>query len=166
MIYFVQVENDGPIKIGFAADIHKRISELQIANPYELSLIGCMRGDKEKEKRLHKKFVKYWIRGEWFKPGKKLLKYIYTYGNASPDNTDVIRNRMTRMSFFIPEYMEDNIRRVSESTNRSMGQVVRETNDYCLSRMRDPDFVRHLFGDVCNDRQAKDIAACIAKRRT
>ena len=76
-IYFIA---EGPIsgrhtklnvKVGFTTGKvqggeKSRMYALQIANPRELVLIGTLRGDRAKEKRLHKFLAPLHIRGEWY----------------------------------------------------------------------------------------------------
>lgn len=68
-VYFIQCNGpDGPIKIGQAKFIDKRLCELQIGCPYELALIGHALVDDASlvEGRLHDAFREHRIRGEWF----------------------------------------------------------------------------------------------------
>ena len=70
-VYFIRMGKKGPIKIGVAKDIQRRMSELQTANPYELKLISSIPCKSENdayrlEKKIHSIFKKQNIRGEWF----------------------------------------------------------------------------------------------------
>jgi len=67
----------GPIKIGVAKNVEKRLSDLQCASPYELSLItkidcGSRRKAYDLERRLHKMYGYKRMRGEWFQGDIKL----------------------------------------------------------------------------------------------
>lgn len=75
-IYFVQGENGGPIKIGYATDVADRIISLQTGYPDNLKLLLAFPGNHQYEKQLHKQFSKFQLRGEWFKPEDELLKQI------------------------------------------------------------------------------------------
>lgn len=66
MIYFIQAGTRGPIKIGYAADPHRRIKSLQTANSEKLTLLKAIEGDIDFEKRIHKALKKYRLNGEWF----------------------------------------------------------------------------------------------------
>lgn len=75
-IYFIQCNGpDGPIKIGKAKFIDKRLSELQIGCPYDLALIGHVLVDDAdlEERRLHGCFARHKIRGEWFRCCDEIL---------------------------------------------------------------------------------------------
>lgn len=70
-VYFIQVADDGPIKIGVAWNVPKRLRALQSANPDELCLIDTVRCASKKaaqtlEQKLHQQFRDFRIRGEWF----------------------------------------------------------------------------------------------------
>lgn len=69
MIYFIQEEDDGPIKIGVADSPVARIGALQTGNPRELNLLSVMDGGYREEADLHVRFAAGSIRGEWFDPG-------------------------------------------------------------------------------------------------
>ena len=95
MVYFITDSNY--IKIGYTKnDVKKRLKQLQTSNPNKLFLLGYIEGDKEIEKKLHKKFYASIIRhnGEWFSPTQDLLDYINT--NNLDDNiyVDIIDNQV------------------------------------------------------------------------
>lgn len=68
MIYFVQAEHGGPIKIGRADKPEERLRDLQIGNPYRLRLTRTVEGVRIDEWRLHRLFAPLRLQGEWFKP--------------------------------------------------------------------------------------------------
>jgi len=75
MIYFIQQGFRGPIKIGVAGDVHKRLASLQSASPQSLFLVGMKEGSYEEELKLHCKFNKNRIRGEWFNATQELCDF-------------------------------------------------------------------------------------------
>lgn len=76
MIYFIQAVGSGHIKIGLARDVKKRIRGLQTGSSYLLRIIGIIDAPDSLEKELHKKFAKFKIKNEWFRPDPELLAYI------------------------------------------------------------------------------------------
>jgi hypothetical protein len=66
-VYVIQHEL-GPVKIGIALKPEKRLSELQVSCPFQLTLKKTKRprNAKRVEKHLHDHFEKYHMRGEWF----------------------------------------------------------------------------------------------------
>jgi hypothetical protein len=77
VIYFIQAGKRGSIKIGYTNQpVSRRITDLQIACPAQLYLLLVIRGSEETEKRLHRKFAHLHRRGEWFYPGRRLLRYL------------------------------------------------------------------------------------------
>lgn len=62
--YFVRARDTDMIKIGRAADVKQRISDLQVACPYPLDLLVSVVGDFEKH--AHKRFKTSRLHGEWF----------------------------------------------------------------------------------------------------
>jgi transcriptional regulator with XRE-family HTH domain len=75
-VYFVQVGSDGPIKIGKANDVAFRIQALQTAAPGPLRLLAVAAGGLAEEQRLHERFSKHRLHGEWFSPHPDLLAHI------------------------------------------------------------------------------------------
>lgn len=74
-IYFVQAGRNGPIKIGSAINVQKRLESLQTGNHEELFLVHQFRTKSPKnalfiEKRIHRHLSKKLLRGEWFKLAK------------------------------------------------------------------------------------------------
>lgn len=75
-IYFIQHGAGGPIKIGIAKDVERRLASLQSASPVPLHVLGAVRGTERGERQLHLRFAKHRIRGEWFQPVEDLLRYV------------------------------------------------------------------------------------------
>lgn len=64
-VYFAKCQSF--IKIGFALhSVHERLDCLRNANPFPLTLIGALPGAITLEKELHRIFLPYHHRGEWF----------------------------------------------------------------------------------------------------
>lgn len=91
-VYFVQAgSKKGPIKIGYATDVDKRISELQVGCPFTLNLIFKLPAKSERhaqslESWFHDRFQKRRIRGEWFKTIK--LEQISSCSSLALANKD------------------------------------------------------------------------------
>lgn len=94
-IYFVQMDRIGPIKIGIAKDIGKRLFGLQTGSPYPLRLLCFFPGNEEMEEEIHISFDFIRLEGEWFLPHPKLLKLVEE------------RERLNRRSGFVEPNPED-----------------------------------------------------------
>ena len=55
--------------------LHTRLETLQVASPYELKVLWVYNGRDYSEADLHNLFKHEHIRGEWFRPGRKLLSF-------------------------------------------------------------------------------------------
>lgn len=77
-IYFIQedLNDNGLIKIGFSIGFDKRFKDLQRMCPVKLKLIALQKGTIKDEKKLHERFKKHRVHGEWFKPKKIIINYI------------------------------------------------------------------------------------------
>jgi hypothetical protein len=77
VVYFLQVQPFGPIKIGSTkGDVWSRVKALQQSSPHELKWIGFTPGGQAEEFALHKRFSHIRIRAEWFHPAPDLLAAI------------------------------------------------------------------------------------------
>lgn len=75
-VYFIQVGNRGPVKIGFASGLRQRFSAVQTGNHETLFVLGAIAGGRELEGQLHGRFKRWWLRGEWYEPSRELLGFI------------------------------------------------------------------------------------------
>lgn len=78
MVYFAREMPDGPIKIGFATNVERRLNNLQIGNPREIKVVAAFPGTLATEDRVHRLFFNDHLRGEWFQPSPGLLQFIET----------------------------------------------------------------------------------------
>ncbi len=74
-VYFVRCST-GPIKIGTANDVADRVSCLQVGCPYQLELLGTIRGGARAERALHMAFEPFRFRGEWFGDAPEIKKAV------------------------------------------------------------------------------------------
>ena len=76
-VYLVQGAIGGPIKIGVAEDVPRRLAELQSYSPIPLRVLATIRhGDIALEAALHRRFVKHRLHGEWFDNAPEMLDYL------------------------------------------------------------------------------------------
>lgn len=66
-VYFIQVAGNGPIKIGYAANVRSRLASLQTASFLDLKVIGQIEGDCRLERALHQRLAPWHIVREWFR---------------------------------------------------------------------------------------------------
>ncbi len=91
VIYFVQSEHGGPVKIGRADDLAKRLVTLQTARPDKLVVIAAAPGSVQQERDIHQRFAAAREKGEWFSPTPQLLalaRDVASRGTAALDVTD------------------------------------------------------------------------------
>lgn len=74
-VYFIRA-GDGPIKIGYAANVWTRYRTLQSCNPQPLEILLRAPGDSVTEERLHVAFAHDRTAGEWFAPSAALMAFI------------------------------------------------------------------------------------------
>ena len=83
MIYFIQNTADMLIKIGYAKNsVEDRMKTLQCGNPCRLILLMVVDGDRQTEADYHTQFKRSRARGEWFRPDKKLMDFIFGANSA------------------------------------------------------------------------------------
>jgi hypothetical protein len=82
-VYFVQAELLRHVKIGFAANVEKRLSQLQSGSPDKLELLGVILTDdmESLERYLHNRFRRDRLHCEWFAASDAVREFVA--GNAS-----------------------------------------------------------------------------------
>lgn len=75
-IYFVEAVGTNRIKIGLAANVKKRVGELQVGCPVDLLLLGFCSGSLFRERETHRRFDHLRHRGEWFEGTADLRLFI------------------------------------------------------------------------------------------
>jgi len=76
VLYFVQVEGNGPIKIGITNSPRMRMSTLQGWCPYDLNFICAVRANLMDEAYALEMLAPYQKRGEWFHPHPDVFAFI------------------------------------------------------------------------------------------
>lgn len=74
-VYFMRAGGSGPVKIGIAADVRRRIQGMRTGSPEELSLLAVFAGGAKLEADLHARFAGARLRGEWFRPIPEILEH-------------------------------------------------------------------------------------------
>jgi len=76
MVYFIKSDS-GHVKIGFTERHFKyRLADLQVGNPYMLSVIKELDWDRYQEMKLHNKFSRHRVIGEWFNLHEDILSFL------------------------------------------------------------------------------------------
>jgi hypothetical protein len=73
-VYFIQAEDGGLIKIGWALNPAKRLRDLQIGSPVKLKILATVEGRRADEAWLHRVFHDSRRHGEWFETSDDLEK--------------------------------------------------------------------------------------------
>jgi hypothetical protein len=73
VIYFIQSEHGGPVKIGHADDLAKRLVGLQTARPDKLVVLATAPGSVRDERAIHAAFAHFREKGEWFSPHPSVM---------------------------------------------------------------------------------------------
>lgn len=81
MIYFIEGEGTGLVKVGFTTiDPGVRLIQLQIGSPVPLVGLALMAGDKRRERGIHRRYRADHSHGEWFRLTAGLRSYIKAKG--------------------------------------------------------------------------------------
>jgi hypothetical protein len=76
-VYIIEAVGTGRVKIGRATDVFKRIESLQTSSPFPLKLRAAWsNGDPQLEQKLHARFAKERVQGEWFEIPPELAAMI------------------------------------------------------------------------------------------
>ena len=128
MVYFIR--QDAAVKIGYTKQIKYRLSELQVSNPNELTVLLLIKGGIKLEQELHKRFVDDKIRGEWYYLSDEVRDFIASqydndlrYDEGLSDDIDP-----SVQTAFIRNAHGLNLREMGDKLNISP-QSVRETEN-------------------------------------
>jgi hypothetical protein len=92
IIYFLQGERGGAVKIGRAKDLAKRIAGLETGRPDKLVLLGAFSGSRQDELDVHRLLSDYREKGEWFRDDPLVLAAAEFANENGRDVLDAIRN--------------------------------------------------------------------------
>lgn len=72
-VYFIRSGHDGPVKIGYAVNVARRIAALQAGNHEPLKVLRVMPGGRGLEGRLHREFRASRIAREWYRLDPRMM---------------------------------------------------------------------------------------------
>ena len=98
MIYFVQMGEGGPIKIGYFSCPRGRVKSLSNNWPYEPIVLSVVVGDRCAEREIFKSLKDYRLRGEWFKPATEVFDFIRNYKGLKVKYQSEMTYRITGVS--------------------------------------------------------------------
>jgi hypothetical protein len=76
-LYFIKpIGMAGPVKIGIAIDLPRRLRELNRFSPFPLEVAFSMPGGHALEQNLHDCFADHLSHCEWFRPSERLTRLI------------------------------------------------------------------------------------------
>ena len=92
-VYFIEDSATGAVKIGYATNVQKRLSGMQVGSGSELKVLGELKTPSQIkaaaiEKGLHRALRKHAIRGEWFAPCAMLGSILDTIHTSAMANND------------------------------------------------------------------------------
>ncbi|UQS95064.1 GIY-YIG nuclease family protein [Pseudanabaena phage Pam2] len=78
-VYIIHCKDLATIKIGYSDNPFARLSQLQMGNSSELSIVSVFKGGREEEAKLHEMFELNSVRGEWFSVDDSLVSELANY---------------------------------------------------------------------------------------
>lgn len=138
VLYFIYCEPAQAVKIGYTFNIRARLSNIQVGNPYKLSLVTCFPiPDNSWEGWLHKMFNDFWIKGEWFTVTKNMLREISCIPKFKTYNAETWKE-LSEHLFFFGDILKDAYQYDNNfvKTNRANTQTVKtidSVDSYLLS---------------------------------
>lgn len=93
-VYFIQAGDSGPVKIGVAQIVERRLANMQTGAPDKLRILAVEpTGDFDREAVLHEQFRDAHIHGEWFQPSVDLLAHIEGLPRYTKPTPDISQDR-------------------------------------------------------------------------
>jgi hypothetical protein len=84
VVYFIQAESGGLIKIGKTANLRQRFKAIQSNCPQKLRILAIVSQDTYTEVELHVRFAEYRKHGEWFESHEDILAFIESVDDVRP----------------------------------------------------------------------------------
>ena len=78
-VYIIHCKDLATIRIGYSDNPFARLSQLQMGNSSELSIVSVFKGGREEEAELHDRFELNGVRGEWFSVDDNLVSELVNY---------------------------------------------------------------------------------------
>lgn len=75
-VYLIQGERHSPVKVGYSANVKRRLRELQRYNPAELHVLDVIPGTESVERDLHKRLAPYRLHHEWFQCNEAITAWL------------------------------------------------------------------------------------------
>jgi Meiotically up-regulated gene 113 len=99
VVYFLQVGDDGPVKIGCTTNnVHGRIRSAQRSSPEKLNFLAAIDGGYELEAALHVYFVEKRMNGEWFdittREVSEVIGFVLNKDFASKETEPTVPDRL------------------------------------------------------------------------
>lgn len=73
LVYVVQIMPDGPVKIGCAENVVRRLGQMKVDCPFPIRVLSILDGGYPLESRLHELFKSKRVGGEWFEPADDVM---------------------------------------------------------------------------------------------
>lgn len=102
LVYFIQGEDGGPIKIGYTTDLGERLLSLQASSPVMLRTISCFPATMDDERELHKAFEYCRSHFEWFHPDDSLQLFSKSFRLLYPHFADTTVKKIGRNDTQLP----------------------------------------------------------------
>jgi hypothetical protein len=93
-VYFIFDVKSEAVKIGKTNNIFRRFRSFQIAHPNILELLATY--PENIERKLHKLFKKYHIRGEWFEYSEEIKEWIDKHCNTENSENIILLNKFNK----------------------------------------------------------------------
>jgi hypothetical protein len=142
MIYFIQANEGGPIKIGTSVRLSLRIKQLAKEERRTIRVLGIMPGSYADEAALHRRFRDILDHGEWFRPEPALLNLIEQETSPWDGKDDKPNGSMARITgdvltkakivsadrdMKISDYLNSILRPLVERDWLELGQKIQES---------------------------------------
>ena len=123
-VYFIQAGEDGPVKIGSAKDVAKRVINLQSGNHKKLRLISVRPGGLTEEGLIQKQFADDRLTGEWFRPSDRLLREADKFPSPKPPARSGLQQYLKNNGLTATEFASRISRSTSTVTRAAKGDVI------------------------------------------
>ena len=99
-VYLIHAEGTDAYKIGLTNNVNLRLKSLQTSNPNKLSIVKCIDGDSQLERRIHSYYDKNHVNGEWFSFNNTMIEKVIldmddvsVYGSICEETLSMLKNK-------------------------------------------------------------------------
>ena len=136
-VYLIHAEGTDTYKIGLTNNVNLRLKSLQTSNPNQLSVVKCIDGDSQLERRIHSYYDKNHVNGEWFSFNNTMIEKVVldmddvsVYGSICEETLSMLKNQP--LSFRTTQANLNHLKAIQNKYDLPISNSIHRMIDYFL----------------------------------